>query len=72
MAREQPSIQNETGAPGGGDPWENRAGPAAEQDAVDHACEWETSSYLYIRPELVQMDQAVDEKAWACGASDRL
>src|SRR2546426_1146933 len=29
MAREQPSIQNETGAPGGGDPWEDRAGPAA-------------------------------------------
>src|SRR5437773_1438877 len=29
MAREQPSIQNETGAPGGGDPWEKRAGPAA-------------------------------------------
>jgi len=29
MAREQPSILNETGAPGGGDPWESRAGPAA-------------------------------------------
>src|SRR2546426_10423909 len=29
MAREQPSIQNGTGAPGGGDPWEKRAGPAA-------------------------------------------
>ncbi len=30
---------------------------------VDHACEWETSEYLYLKPELVQMDKAVDEYA---------
>jgi creatinine amidohydrolase len=30
---------------------------------VDHACEWETSEYLYLKPELVQMDKAVDEFA---------
>lgn len=29
--------------------------------AADHACEWETSEYLAIRPELVQMDKAADE-----------
>jgi creatinine amidohydrolase len=37
--------------------------------AVDHACEWETSAYLHIRPELVQMDKAVDERAIDCGGS---
>jgi creatinine amidohydrolase len=30
---------------------------------VDHACEWETSEYLYLKPELVQMDKALDEYA---------
>lgn len=29
--------------------------------AADHACEWETSEYLAIRPDLVRMDLAVDE-----------
>ena len=29
--------------------------------AADHACEWETSEYLYIDPSKVQMDKAVDE-----------
>lgn len=29
--------------------------------AADHACEWETSEYLYIDPSRVQMDKAVDE-----------
>jgi creatinine amidohydrolase len=29
--------------------------------AADHACEWETSEYLYLAPERVQMDKAVDE-----------
>jgi creatinine amidohydrolase len=29
--------------------------------AADHACEWETSEYLYIAPERVQMDKAIDE-----------
>jgi creatinine amidohydrolase len=38
-----------------------------DQRAVDHACEWETSAYLHIRPELVQMDKAVDEIALDCG-----
>jgi creatinine amidohydrolase len=36
-----------------------------------HACEAETSEYLYLRPELVQMDKAIDEYApdyrpWRC------
>jgi len=38
-----------------------------DQRAVDHACEWETSAYLHIRPELVQMERAVDERAIECG-----
>src|SRR5205085_11845137 len=38
-----------------------------DQNAVDHACEWETSAYLYIRPDLVQMERAVDERAIDCG-----
>ena len=29
--------------------------------AADHACEWETSEYLHLAPELVQMGKAVDE-----------
>jgi creatinine amidohydrolase len=29
--------------------------------AADHACEWETSEYLYLAPGRVQMDKAVDE-----------
>lgn len=29
--------------------------------AADHACEWETSEYLYVNPAKVQMDKAVDE-----------
>ena len=29
--------------------------------AADHACEWETSEYLYIDPSKVQMDKAIDE-----------
>ena len=29
--------------------------------AADHACEWETSEYLHIAPERVQMDKAADE-----------
>ncbi len=41
-----------------------------DQDAVDHACEWETSAYLHIRPELVQMDKAVDEVSMDCGGPD--
>jgi creatinine amidohydrolase len=31
--------------------------------AADHACEWETSEYLHLRPELVRMDLAADEIA---------
>lgn len=31
--------------------------------AADHACEWETSEYLYLRPDLVRMDLARDEIA---------
>lgn len=31
--------------------------------AADHACEWETSEYLHLRPELVRMDLAKDEIA---------
>ncbi len=30
---------------------------------VDHACEWETSEYLYLRPELVRKDLIKDEFA---------
>lgn len=29
--------------------------------AADHACEWETSEYLYLRPELVIRDRIKDE-----------
>jgi creatinine amidohydrolase len=29
--------------------------------AADHACEWETSEYLALKPELVQADKIVDE-----------
>lgn len=29
--------------------------------AADHACEWETSEYLYLKPELVQQEKIVDE-----------
>lgn len=29
--------------------------------AADHACEWETSEYLHVNPDLVQMDKVVDE-----------
>jgi creatinine amidohydrolase len=29
--------------------------------AADHACEWETSEYLALRPELVQRDKIIDE-----------
>ena len=29
--------------------------------AADHACEWETSEYLALRPELVQRDKIADE-----------
>ena len=29
--------------------------------AADHACEWETSEYLYLKPALVQQDKIVDE-----------
>lgn len=31
--------------------------------AADHACEWETSEYLYLRPELVKRDKIKDEIA---------
>jgi creatinine amidohydrolase len=31
--------------------------------AADHACEWETSEYLYLRPDLVKMDKIKDEIA---------
>jgi creatinine amidohydrolase len=31
--------------------------------AADHACEWETSEYLYLRPDGVRRDQIVDEIA---------
>ena len=29
--------------------------------AADHACEWETSEYLHLAPQRVQMDKAIDE-----------
>ena len=29
--------------------------------AADHACEWETSEYLALKPDLVQTDKIVDE-----------
>jgi creatinine amidohydrolase len=29
--------------------------------AADHACEWETSEYMALRPELVQVDKIADE-----------
>jgi creatinine amidohydrolase/Fe(II)-dependent formamide hydrolase-like protein len=29
--------------------------------AADHACEWETSEYLYLAPERVYRDRIVDE-----------
>jgi len=31
------------------------------QYAADHACEWETSEYMALKPELVQQDKIVDE-----------
>lgn len=31
--------------------------------AADHACEWETSEYLYLRPDAVRSDLIVDEIA---------
>ena len=31
--------------------------------AADHACEWETSEYLHLRPDLVRTDLVVDEVA---------
>jgi creatinine amidohydrolase len=36
----------------------------SEFGGTSHACEYETSLYLALRPELVEMDKAVDEKIY--------
>jgi len=36
----------------------------SEFGGTSHACEYETALYLALRPELVEMDKAVDEKVY--------
>ena len=46
----------------GGDP--NQADPTFVQTQMGHACEWETSMVLRIRPELVGDYQALADIPW--------
>ena len=39
-------------------------------NAADHACEWETSEYLHLKPELVRTDEIRDDIAKTRGGPD--